>query len=275
MSAASSREVLGQAAQVMARARRTDERLRWANRQLAGRLGGRPSPGDDPRPPRLSETSPELALCLETARVVPFDRAAVSLVSAGVPVAPLAGSDPGLVLFVDQQHSVQEGPEVEALRTGRPVLVADLASQHGRWPYLAGLGRWASFRSLAALPVASPGTGTVGVLTVARDLPRAFDRQDEFVLTRLADLLLALLLTRTAPPTASGSSAAGETVPYLRPDTVSTALGVLRQRHGVQVDEIVSRLQAVAFVTGRTVHELAEAVVQGRWDPLLDDAGGV
>lgn len=271
----SSREVLSQAARVMASARATDERLRRANRQLLARL---PGPSPTPTGGRLAaadETSPELALCFEVARVLPFDRVSVSVLAAGVPVAPLTGSDPGLVLFSDQQYSVQEGPEVEAVGTGRPVLVPDLETERARWPYLAAHGRWAPFRALAAFPVSSPGTGAVAVLTVARDLPSAFAARDELVLSRLADLLMGVLLTRTPPDPHPGGEPPvdAESVPFLRSDAVSIAVGVLRQRHAVPVAEIVSRLRAAAFVTGRTVHELATDVVRGGFDPLDDTDG--
>lgn len=274
MSLQSSRQTLVRAQEVLARARVSNAQMRVANSALTTRLG---------RPP--SDAVPaELRLCHTVAEIVPFDRVSVSLLTRSLATEPLQGSDPSLVRFEDQQHTIGEGPEPDALLDRRPVYVADLARAGDRWPFLAGFGDWPAVHALGVLPLGTPGLAPVGFLTVARDTPGPFSGWDFMVLPRLADAVLALVLARPGSgpvqrrrddpepgaPLDAEPFGHNASVPFGRSDRLSFAAGVLGRRHHVEPAAVIERLRIVAVGAGVTLPEIAEAVVRGDVDPFTD-----
>ena len=52
---------------------------------------------------------------------------------------------------MQEQH--QRGPCTDAIRTGQPVLVTDLAAQHARWPEYASTAAVLGIASVASIPM--------------------------------------------------------------------------------------------------------------------------
>ncbi|WP_369055824.1 GAF domain-containing protein [Kineococcus terrestris] len=255
-------------------ARQRDSALRERNQQLVERVAGRGGPAVAPRPapsPLTTGTrepapaSPELAVCAAMAPVVRFDRAAVVLLAAEDLHSALAGSDAALVAHLRRQLTVGEGPVLEARRRRCGVLVPDVRSATS-WPLLAAAGPRPPFRALAALPLQTGGVPPVGVLCAARDGADAFGASERAALDRLADVLTASVLLRLDEQRPTALAPVVDDVP----DAVSVAAGVLRQRHGLGVDEARALLRAAAFSRGGTAESLARAVLAGQADPVTD-----
>ncbi|MEU8249114.1 GAF and ANTAR domain-containing protein [Nonomuraea sp. NPDC048916] len=67
----------------------------------------------------------------------------------------VSGSHSELIMLVEGEHDLGEGPGIDARRTGGRVVVTDVLTD-GRWPRYAALAtRW-SVRSVLALPIKVP-----------------------------------------------------------------------------------------------------------------------
>jgi hypothetical protein len=93
-------------------------------------------------------------LCKACADLLEVDGAALSVVRDGT-VHGTLGASGALSRRLDElQFTFGEGPCLEAVRTGQPVLVKDLAAaEEQRWPALAEAMLEAGVRGLAAMPV--------------------------------------------------------------------------------------------------------------------------
>jgi len=105
------------------------------------------------------------------------DGAAISLLTASVARQTLAATDATADLLEDLQFTLNEGACMQAARTGRPVLVADLqhSSEVARWPMFAAavierVSRIASSRAIL------PGPTKITSAAVTRRRKRATGR---------------------------------------------------------------------------------------------------
>ncbi|PWJ52671.1 GAF domain-containing protein [Quadrisphaera granulorum] len=208
---------------------------------------------------------PELALCDAVRPAVGWDRVAVSVVVDAERRLPLAGSDLALQRFSNFQQTLVQGPCLDALRCGAPVLVDDLRSTGAPWQLLLSTtAERFPVRSTASLPLLGSGpVGTpVGVLTVGRDAVAPFTSAQVDVLTRLADVLAGIILVR-------GSR--GDLLADVSTDDLPVLVGMLRARLALDEAEALARLRAYAFAAGRTIHEVATDAVAGLLD--LEEVG--
>ena len=212
--------------------------------------------------------SPELQLCSALRAVVGWDRVAVVAADGLDHRLPLPGSDAVLRHWGDLQQSLAQGPGADVLVTGAPVLVDDLRLGPSPWPVLQAAGPAdLPVRSLAVLPLlAADRAQVVGTLSVARDAADPFTGVQVGLLTALAALLAAVVAHRLDDGTlladddqlTGGGGGPG--------DEVAVVVGMLTERLGTGTDEALARLRAHAFSSGRTIHEVARAVVAGEVD---------
>ena len=212
--------------------------------------------------------SPELQLCSALRELVGWDRIAVVAANGLDHRLPLPGSDAVLRHWGDLQQSLAQGPGADVLATGTPVLVHDLRLGPSPWPVLQAAGPAdLPVRSLAVLPlVAADRARVVGTLSVARDAADPFTGVQVGLLTALAALLAAVVAHRLDDGTlladddqlTGGGGGPG--------DEVAVVVGMLTERLGTGTDEALARLRAHAFSSGRTIHEVARAVVAGEVD---------
>ena len=213
--------------------------------------------------------SPELLVCSALRALVGWDRVAVVAADGLDHRLPLPGSDAVLRHWGDLQQSVAQGPGADVLATGTPVLVYDLCLGPTPWPVLqAADAADLPVRSLAVLPLVAPGRAqVVGVLSVARDAVDPFTGVQVGLLTALAALVAAVVAHRLDDGTllvgdddqlAGGGGGLG--------DDFAVVVGMLTERLGTGADEALARLRAHAFSSGRTIHQVARAVVVGEVD---------
>jgi ANTAR domain len=175
--------------------------------------------------------------------------------------ASAASSDDHIPTLAQLEFVLGEGPSHDAFKTGRPVLVPDLAASNGRWVGYTPAAVAAGIGGVYVFPL---GLGAIrlGVLACYSDLGRRLQHPELGRCLTVAEDVTSLLL--------SGFSGDGE---LADPDVQETlqirtevyqAQGMLHVALGVTLTEALVRLRAMAYAEGIDVNDLARDVVAGR-----------
>jgi hypothetical protein len=171
----------------------------------------------------------------------------------------MAASDErtGLLELFQVEH--REGPCLDSYRTGRPVVNADLAEAHGRWPEFAPAAVGAGFRSVHALPLRLRDA-TVGAINLFDGDTGTVDPGDIHIVQALADIAtIGLLQERTLR---HAETIAGHLQTALRSRIViEQAKGAIAQSHAVTVDTAYELLRSHARRTHKGLSSIAQALV--------------
>ncbi len=211
----------------------------------------------------LPEDQLERQLCGVCCELLSVSGAAITATADDLPPVLFCSSDPTSARVEDLQSTLGEGPTIDARRLGAPVGEPDLTGpRQRRWVAFAEPAVAAGAAAVFAFPL-RVGAVQVGVLTLYQGRRGALS-EEQYV----GALLLAEVLTHTilaiqaqAPP-----GVVAETLRALadRGAEVHQAAGMLAVRLGVGVAEALVRLRALAYVDGRSLADLAEAVVSGK-----------
>ena len=201
-------------------------------------------------------------LCIVCTDTTALDGAGVSRISEGRHEM-LGASDTTAEKIEMLQISLAEGPCLEVVASFHPSLEPDLTSARatGRWPNFARAALDAGIASTFAFPLITGGVA-VGALDVysrqTGDL--ATDQiQDALV---LADLAALAVDQHDASPAIAGVDLYTEPAQgWAHPTVVHNATGMVSEQLHIDVQEALLRLRAVAFVTERTVADVARDVV--------------
>jgi transcriptional regulator with GAF, ATPase, and Fis domain len=171
----------------------------------------------------------------------------------------VAASDEGvrqLELFQVQNH---EGPCLDAFRTGRPVVNADLQEANDRWPRFAPRAAAAGFRSVHAIPLRLriEVIGAMGVF--GTDVGR-LDVADVQMTQALAHIATIGLLQEQVSGRSEAIAEQLQTVLNSRA-SIEQAKGAIAEFRKVSVDEAFLLLQAKARRTQRRLSEVAKAIL--------------
>jgi GAF domain-containing protein len=163
------------------------------------------------------------------------------------------------------QFTLGEGPCVDAVLSGMPVLIADLSEQADfaaeRWPAFMEGARAAGVRGVYAFPLRI-GAITVGALDLYCDEPGDLDAFQLRALLMAADAAaLALLHLDTTDDNAFADDPDAGTTYQLQ---VHQATGMVQVQLGVTTEEAFLMLRARAFSLGRPLASVATDVVQRR-----------
>lgn len=201
------------------------------------------------------------------------DALAVDAVSAGVGTGPQGvvlswGHQAVSVALEDLQLTLGQGPGLEALASGAPVLVPDLREHAGRWPGFVPEADRLDVRAVFAFPLRI-GAISVGALTAHRVVPGPLMDAQLTDALALADAVTVLLLHEV--PTKSGDNAYEESrLPpgWMQPATyraeVHQASGMISVQLNVSLAEVLVRLRAHAYAQERPIAEVAADVVARR-----------
>jgi hypothetical protein len=197
-------------------------------------------------------------LCAACVLDTGVDGGGVSVISSrGTPVVVHA-TNPVARALEDLQFMVGQGPAVDALATGVPVLVDDLTS-----PVSADNGRWTAFRAeadslgvgaLFALPIVV-GSVALGSLDLYRRSPGALRPEQVSRGLETVDALGGSLLAPDGPEADD---------PTAYPMTVHRAAGMVMVQLGTRIEEALVRLRAAAYADSTTVTTVALDVLEGR-----------
>jgi ANTAR domain/GAF domain len=170
--------------------------------------------------------------------------------------------------LAELQLTLGEGPCIDVLRSGSPVLVPDLAAAHAHrsWPAFAAEARAAGAAAIFALPFRLGTAGvSAGVLAAYRDSPGPLtepELQDGLI---LADAAATLLLTSQRNP--PGHQPAGAGPGGQSPDLamhrsqIDQATGMISEQLRVSMPEAFARLRGHAYAQHRSLSEVARDVV--------------
>lgn len=204
-------------------------------------------------------------LCVACVDLLDVDGAAISLVHEGVTRGTF-GSSGALGRRLDElQFTFGEGPCLDAVAAGRPVLIADIGdSDERRWPAFAAAVLEAGVRAVFALPV-EVAAARVGALDLFRATPGKLDGLAGGLLAaELAALPLLDLMSADVDWQAVGEGGDGwSQLASLERVEVYQATGMIMAELDVGSAEALVRLRAHAYAGAQTASEVAWCIVEG------------
>ena len=213
-------------------------------------------------------------LCRACVRLLDVDGASISVID-GVEMRGTFGSSGRLSRTLDElQFTFGEGPCLDAVASGRPVLVDDLDdAAEQRWPALTGAFLEQGVRAVYALPISVSGT-CIGALDLYRHRSGPLSEPGLSAgrwAARLAARPLLDLMTANVDWRAVGESEAGwEQLASLERVEVYQATGVLIAALDVTPAEALVRLRAYAIGHSLPISEVAHALLDKRLQAAAD-----
>lgn len=213
-------------------------------------------------------------LCRACVDLLGVDGAAVSFMHAGMTQGTF-GSSGELSRRLDElQFTFGEGPCLDAVSSGRPVLVGDVRDVPGRrWPAFTPAVLASGIRGVFALPVAI-ARSQVGALDLFTRRPGPLSEDGlhgGLWAAELAALPLLDLMTTERDWAAAAEDGDGwEQLASLERVEVYQATGMIIGELDVDAAEALVRLRAYAFARSLTASEAAWAIVERRVS-LTDD----
>jgi len=209
----------------------------------------------DQRPQRLAEK------CVELLGVT---GAGISIVSDTGNRAVVCASDDVSARIEELQVTLGEGPCVDSVDRGGPILVRDLSDHHDlsveRWPSFMRAAYDDGVRAVFAFPMRIGALG-IGALDLYRTTPGALS-EDELSGALVAAEVAGVAVLGLRPDAGAAPVKDWETGAYLA--QVHQATGMVMVQLGVSVDQAFLLLRARAFATGRPLRDLAADIVQRR-----------
>ena len=197
------------------------------------------------------------------AAALPVTGVGLVLMADTGPAGTVAVTDGPAATMEELQFTLGEGPCVDSIDTGRPVLVADLArSGSGRWPGFSAGALEAGIRAIFAFPLQVGGI-RLGVLDLYRDETGVLSDDQLAEALSFADAATAVLLHLQAQayPDGDGGLTA---VPVIEDRAeVHQATGMVAFQADVTLAQALVLLRARAFAMDRPIVSLARDVLSG------------
>jgi GAF domain-containing protein len=192
--------------------------------------------------------------------------AGVMLASPAGGLGLAASSSEAMRLLELLELQAQEGPCLDAFRTGEPTGHEILAAGPGRWPSFSAAARDAGFRSASALPLRLR-EATIGALNLLDASCSPMDEADVIVARAFADLAALSVVQHRASVQAQLLNEQ-LTAALASRVVIEQAKGVISERAGVTLAEAFSRLRGYARNGNLLLTDVARAAVDGTLDPL-------
>ncbi|MFI5041036.1 MAG: GAF and ANTAR domain-containing protein [Acidimicrobiales bacterium] len=191
--------------------------------------------------------------------------AGVMLVSPQGDLRPMASSNEAMRVLELFEIQAQEGPCLDAFRSGERIPHEVLAGGSGRWPRFSAAAFSAGFRSVTAVPLKLRDT-TIGALNLFAVEETPMADADLIVAQAFADLATVSILQHRA---ATGYQRLNEQLTHALASRVviEQAKGVIAERTGVNLQEAFSRLRAYARNNNLLLTNVAQAAIDGTLDP--------
>jgi GAF domain-containing protein len=172
----------------------------------------------------------------------------------------MAASDENVKLLELFQAQNQQGPCLDAFRTGTPVVNADLAEATSRWPLFAPRAVQAGFRSVHAFPLRLRAQRIGAMNVFSANVGGRLAESDVQIVQALADvasigLLQERAISRGETLTEQLQGALNSRV------TIEQAKGALAQARGVSVDDAFVLIRSFARGNNLRLGEVARAVL--------------
>jgi GAF domain-containing protein len=191
--------------------------------------------------------------------------AGVMLASPAGSLGLVASSSEAMRLLELFELQAQEGPCLDAFRTGEPVEHENLQAGAGRWPVFSAAAVQAGFASALALPLRlrEVTLGALNLLSITR-APMA--EADVIVARAFADLAALSIAQHRA---SAGAQRLNEQLSAALTSRVviEQAKGVISERADIDLAEAFARLRGYARNHNRRLTNVAQAAIDGTLDP--------
>jgi hypothetical protein len=228
----------------------------------------------------LSLTSPTVAferLCEAAVELLPVTGIGAMVMSGGQHRGTLYASDDRAHRMEELQFTLGEGPCLDAYKSRRPVLVADVAI-HEAWPAFARAATEAGLGAIFAFPLSAYET-SIGAFNFYRNQPGTLEDDDVAAAASFAEVGARLVLDVVAERPPGRLPLQLERMMEERRQ-VYQATGMVAVQLQVGLDEALGYLRAHAWAHGRPLDEVSADVVErqlsfdGNQPPELLDPGG-
>jgi GAF domain-containing protein len=191
--------------------------------------------------------------------------AGVMLASPEDSLGLVASSSEAMRLLELFELQAQEGPCLDAFRTGQAVAHENLQAGSGRWPAFSTAALQAGFQSALALPLRLR-EAIIGALNLLSATRTPMAEADVIVARAFADLATLSIIQHRATAEAHRlneqlSAALNSRI------VIEQAKGVISERTGIDVAEAFSRLRTYARNTNLRLTDVAHAAIDGTLDP--------
>ncbi len=196
----------------------------------------------------------------------------LGVTGAGVMLASPAGSL-GLVASSSEtmrllelfELQAQEGPCLDAFRTGEHVEHQDLEAESRRWPSFSAAAVREGFQSVSALPLRFRDV-TLGALNLFSVTQTPMSEADIMVARAFADLATLSIVQHRAASAEAQRVNDQLSAALTSRLVIEQAKGVVAARAGVDLAEAFSRLRAYARDNNMRLTDVAQAAVAGTLD---------
>jgi len=205
--------------------------------------------------------------CVE---LVEVDEAAVMLASPSGHLQAVASSSERSRLLELFELQNEDGPCLDAYRTGVVVSVADLTREGERWPSFGPRALEVGFTAVHSVPLRLRGD-VIGALNLLRAGPGELDAADAKLVRALADIATVGVLHERIV-TQSVATASGLQTALNSRVRIEQAKGILAERADVTIDEAFELLRKYARSNSQKLTEVAAGVVHHSIEIPRDDA---
>ncbi len=190
-----------------------------------------------------------------------FSAAGVMLASPPGELRLGASSSDAMQVVELFELQANEGPCLDAFRTGQRVDCISLDEGAERWPQFAAVARAAGFRSVYALPLRLRDA-TIGALNLFSFEGSPIDENDLIVARGFADLAAISILQHGAA--AEGRRVNEQLTQALESRIIiEQAKGVISERGGISLPDAFSRLRSYARAQRLPLANVAQAAIDG------------
>lgn len=198
--------------------------------------------------------------------------AGVMLASPRGDLRLVASSSEAMRVLEVFELQAEEGPCLDAFRTGDRVAHENLHARTGRWPRFATVAVEAGFRSAFALPLRLRDM-TIGALNLFSRDETPMDEADVLVARAFADLAAISVLQDRAT---TEHQRVNEQLNHALTSRVviEQAKGVIFERAGIDMAEAFSRMRNYARNHNLLLTDVAQAAVDGTLDPMAWQPAG-
>lgn len=197
--------------------------------------------------------------------------AGVMLASPSGSLGLVASSSEAMRLLELFELQEQEGPCLDAFRTGGRVDQEDLRAGSGRWPLFSAAAVRAGFQSAVALPLRLREV-TLGALNLLSTTRSPIGEADVIVARGFADLAALSILQHRASAEAQRLNEQLSAALTSRV-VIEQAKGVISERAGIDLAEAFARLRGYARNANLPLTDVARAAVDGTLDPRAWTSG--
>lgn len=202
-------------------------------------------------------------------RLLGVSAAGVMLASTNGDLRLIASSSEAMRIVEVFELQAQEGPCLDAFRTGELVEHENLRAGAGRWPRFSTVAIEAGFHSALALPLRLRDR-TIGALNLFSTRQTPLDEADLLVARAFADLATISALQQRAVAESQRLNEQLATALTSR-IVIEQAKGVIFERAGVDMAEAFSRLRRYARDNNLHLTDVAQAAIEGTLDPRAWD----